>query len=167
MAVAIGESCWQQAFSSVEELFEIESLFLEQKGAIRAFIEKDVSIFVGLPTGAGKSLIFQSLPFVFDSLYGNPRGTSVLMVISPLKALMRDQVNYLLNLGIPAIAIVDELNTDPEILQQVKNGTYTHVYGSPECFLSCKAWRDIFSDSDFTSKLIGVAIDEAHCIVQW
>ena len=65
MAVAIDESCWQQAFSSVEELFEIESLFLEQKEAIRTFIEKDVSIFVSLPAGAGKSLIFQSLPFVF------------------------------------------------------------------------------------------------------
>ena len=44
---------------------------------------------------------------------------------------------------------------------------YTLVYGSPECFLSSKAWRDILSDTDFTAKLVGVAIDEAHCIVQW
>jgi superfamily II DNA helicase RecQ len=63
---------WQEAFYSIEALFEIESLFPEQKEAIRAFIEKDVSIFVSLPTGAGKSMIFQSLPFVFDPLYGNP-----------------------------------------------------------------------------------------------
>ncbi len=146
---------------------EIESLFPEQKEAIKAFIEKYVSIFVSLPTGAEKSMIFQSLPFVFDSLYGNPRGTSVLMVISPLKALMKDQVNYLLDRCIPAVAIVDELSADPESIQQVKNGTYTLVYGSPECFLSSKTWIDIFSDTDFTSKLIGVAIDEAHCIVHW
>ncbi|CAB3987147.1 mediator of RNA polymerase II transcription subunit 34-like [Paramuricea clavata] len=167
MAAVFGEYSWQEAFYSVEALFEIESLFPEQKEAIKAFIEKDVSIFVSLPTGAGKSMIFQSLPFVFDSLYGNPRATSVLMVISPLKALMKDQVNYLLDRGIPAVAIVDELSADPEIIQQVKNGTYTLVYGSPECFLSSKTWRDIFSDTDFTSKLIGVAIDEAHCIVHW
>ena len=89
------------------------------------------------------------------------------MVISLLKALMKDQVNYLLDRGIPAVAIVDELSADPEIIQQVKNGTYSLVYGSPECFLSSKMWRDIFSDTDFTSKLIGVAIDEAHCIVHW
>ena len=80
-------------------------------------------------------MIFQSLPFVFDSLYGKfmaTRGTSVLMVISPLKALMKDQVNYLLDRGIPAAAIVDELSADPEIIHEVKNGTYTLVYGSPE-----------------------------------
>ena len=72
MVVVFGEYSWQEAFYSIEALFEIESLFPEQKEAIKAFIEKDVSIFVSLPTGAGKSMIFQSFPFVFDSLYGNP-----------------------------------------------------------------------------------------------
>ena len=45
------------------------------------------------------------------------------MVISPLKALMKDQVNYLQCFGMPAVA-VDELCVDAEILQQVINGTY-------------------------------------------
>ncbi len=85
------ESSWQKAFSSVEDQFEIESLFPLQKEAIKAFIEKDLNTFVSRPTGAGKSLIFQSLPFVFDSLHGNPRATGVVVVISPLKALMKDQ----------------------------------------------------------------------------
>lgn len=71
MAVFSDDS-WEITFASVEELFEIEGLFLEQKEVIKAFIEK---VFVSLPTGAGKSLIFQSLPFVFDSLFGSPRGT--------------------------------------------------------------------------------------------
>ena len=63
------------------------------------------------------------------------------MVISPLKALMKDQVNYLQRFGVPAVAVVDELCADAEILlQQVINGTYTHIYGSPECFLSSKSW---------------------------
>ena len=75
-------------------------------------------------------------------------------------------MNYLQCFGMPAVA-VDELCVDAEILQQVINGTYTHIYGSPECFLSSKSWWDIFSHIDFTSKLVGVAIDEAHCIVQW
>ena len=110
---------------------------------------------------------FSSVEDQFDSLYSNPRATSVVVVISPLKALMRDQVNYLQNLCIPAVAIVDELCSDPEIIQQVKNGTFTHVYGSPECFLASETWREIFCDADFTSKLVGVAVDEAHCIVQW
>ncbi len=44
MAAVFGEYSWQEAFYSVEALFEIESLFPEQKEAIKAFIEKDVSI---------------------------------------------------------------------------------------------------------------------------
>ncbi|XP_028402242.1 Werner syndrome ATP-dependent helicase homolog [Dendronephthya gigantea] len=80
---------------------------------------------------------------------------------------MKDQVEYLQNLGIPSVAVVDELCSDPDTIQLVKNGVYTVVYGSPECFLSSETWRDIFSDTEFTSKVVGVAIDEAHCIVQW
>lgn len=80
---------------------------------------------------------------------------------------MKDQVNYLLNLSIPAIAIVAELRGDPEMIQQVINGNITHVYSSPECLLSSKVRRNIFSNTDFTSKLIGIAVDEVHCIVQW
>lgn len=139
MANCFGEDCWQNAFSCIEILFGIKALFPEQKEAIKAFIEKNTNVYVSLPTGAGKSLIFQSLPIIYDELHGNSRGTSVLMVISPLKALMKHQVRYLENLGIPAVAVTDELTSDPEILQQVENGTYTLVYGSPECFLSSKA----------------------------
>ena len=79
---------------------------------------------------------------------------------------MKDQVDYLQNLGILAIAIIDEVSNDPEITQQVKSENYVLVYGSPECFLSSKTWRNIFSGEDFALKLFGVATDEAHCIVQ-
>ena len=138
MTNCFGEDCWQKAFCYIENLFGIEALFLDQKEAIKAFIEKYTNVCVSLQTGAGKSLIFQSLPIIYDELHGDSRGTSVLMVIPPLKALMKDQVRYLGNFGIPAVAVTDERILDPEILQ-VKNGTYTLVYGSPECFLSLKA----------------------------
>ncbi len=52
-----------------------------------------------------------------------------MVVISPLNALMNDHVEYLGNLGIPTIAIKGD--DDPEIIQQVKNGTYVLVYCSP------------------------------------
>ena len=47
----------------------------------------------------------------------------------------------------------------------VINGVYTHVYISPECFLGI--FRDIFVAPEFCETLVGVAVDEAHCVVQW
>ena len=88
-----------------------------------------------------------------------------MVVISPLKSLMKDQVNFLGTIGIPAIAI--EGDDDPKIIQQIKNGYYIIAYCSPECMLSIETWRALFDDATFREMLIGVAIDEAHCITQW
>ena len=118
------------AFTAVRNQFEIDTLFPEQELAIKTFMEKD-NVFINLPTGYGKSLIYQCMPLVADILNGNPRGTSVLVVISPLKALMEDQVEYLGNVGISAIAVED--NTDPELVQMIKNGVFMVVYCSAEC----------------------------------
>lgn len=161
------EELWQCAFKEVKELFNLEDLRQKQVEGIKAFFETSSHVFVNLPTGSGKSIIYQSLPLVADCLYGRPRGSSVLVVISPLQALMKDQVDYLQNLSFPAVAIVDDLCEDECIIQMVLNGVYTHVYGSPECFMATKAWRDIFSSTEFCDILVGVAIDEAHCVVQW
>jgi len=78
---------------------------------------------------------------------------------------MADQVDRLNNLSIPAVAISDQ--EDPEIVQQVMNGAYVVVYCSPECLLSTLTGRGILADPTFKSMLIGIAVDEAHCITQW
>ncbi|EDO28026.1 predicted protein [Nematostella vectensis] len=78
---------------------------------------------------------------------------------------MHDQVAYLNNNCVPAIAIGDV--EEPDIIQQVQNGTYVVVYGSPWYLLSTTTWRGLFDVPSFKKMLIGVAIDEAHCIVQW
>lgn len=62
------------------------------------------------------------LPIAEDALFEKPRGSSVLVVISQLLSLMEDQIRYLNNMGVPAIAITDE--EDVEIIQQVMNGNY-------------------------------------------
>ena len=117
-------SAWKEAMLSVKSQFLIDMLLPEQEDAIRAFMEKG-NLFVNLPTGFGKSLIFQCVPFVADILYSRSCCSSVMVVISPLKALVNDQVEYLGNLGIPVINIHGE--KDPEIIQQVKTGTYILV----------------------------------------
>lgn len=65
---------------------------------------------MNLPTGFGKSFIFKCLPIATDALFKRPRGSSVIVVISPLRSLMEDQILYLTNMGIPAIAIAGEEN---------------------------------------------------------
>ena len=52
--------------------------------------------------------LFQCLPIAADNIFGRPRGSSIIVVISPLRALMEDQVRLLNDIGIPAIAITDE-----------------------------------------------------------
>ena len=158
------EESWQKAFKAVKEQFELESLLPEQENSLKEFLEGR-NVFVNLPTGYGKSLIFQCLTIAADALLDKPRGSSLVIVISPLRSLMEDQVLFLNNTGVPAIAITDE--GDPDIVQQVINGNYIVVYGSPECLLSTATWRSIFSCNTFVEMLIGVAIDEAHCITQW
>ena len=76
---------------------------------------------MNLPTGYGKSLIFQCLPIAGDK----PRGSSLVVVISPLRSLLEDQVLFLNKNGVPAIAFTDE--EGPDIVQQVINGNYIVV----------------------------------------
>ena len=58
-------------------------------------------MFVNLPTGYGKSLVFQCLPISADALLDKPRGSSPVVVISPLRSLVEDQVLFLNNNGVP------------------------------------------------------------------
>ena len=126
---AISEESWERALRAVKEMFEIANLLLEQENSLLEFLLGQ-NISVNLPTAYGKSLIFQCLPIAADALFERPRGSSVIVVISPLRSLMEDQVRQLNDIGIPAIYIVDE---EDEFMQQVLNGNFVLVYGSPEC----------------------------------
>ncbi len=113
-----------------------------------------------MPTGAGKSLCYQ-LPAV---MLGNHGG--VCLVISPLIALMKDQVDSLRAKGIPAAALTSAMTPDEQndILEGIRAGVFTLLYVAPERFRS----------SRFTDALAGIgdrlallAVDEAHCISVW
>ena len=102
MSATTGE-CWHKAFKAVIEKFEIDNLPPEQENALRKFLGGQ-NIFVNLPTGYGKSLIFQCLPITADALFEKARDSSGLVVISPLRSLMEDQIRHVNNMGVPAIA---------------------------------------------------------------
>ena len=69
------EERWKRAVTSQ---FNIENLLAEQQKSLREFLGGH-NIFVNLPTGFGKSLIFQCLPIAADALFARPRGSSVVV----------------------------------------------------------------------------------------
>ncbi len=107
-----------------------------------------------MPTGGGKSMCYQIPALISD-------GCAI--VVSPLLALMKDQVDALVASGIPADAVNSQKSDDENrtVIERVYKGLVKLLYISPEKLLS---------DMDSWSKLMGVsliAIDEAHCISQW
>ncbi len=108
-----------------------------------------------MPTGAGKSLCFQLPALLLDG---------VTVVVSPLIALMQDQVDALTAKGISATFINSTLS-DSERAERQRNlraGVYKLVYVAPERFRS-----ESFVSALLDAKLALYAIDEAHCISQW
>ena len=110
-----------------------------------------------MPTGGGKSITFQ-VPAL-----ARP---GICLVISPLVALMKDQVSHLLRRGIRASFISSEMPR-AEILQQLENcilGDYKFLYISPERISS-----DLFQSklTALKKKVNLLVVDEAHCISQW
>ena len=128
MAVDAGE--FRRALESVCDIFKIPSLYSEQEECLEArFKGKDV--YASLPTGYGKSLIFYAAPIVADELFSRPRGSSKIIVISPLRTLMEDQVAYLRSLGLSAIALHDEQSE--ERLKEVEKGAFTCLHHRRKC----------------------------------
>ena len=75
-------------FDHVCEMFGIRELNTYQREAIVQFVQKKTDVFVNLPTGYGKSLIYQALPFVCDSIL--EAAGHIVVVVSPLVNLMKD-----------------------------------------------------------------------------
>ena len=149
-------------FKAVKEQLEIDTVLPEQETSLRQFL-LNRNIFVKLLRGYSKSLIFQCLPLMSCALFERPHGSSVMVEKSPLRSLMEDQVRNVNDIGVPATVTTDDIK-DHELIQQGLNGNYVLVYGSPECLLSTDSWRSIFDCQSFKEMLIGVDIDEAHCI---
>ncbi|MDO7570233.1 MAG: RecQ family ATP-dependent DNA helicase, partial [Flavobacteriaceae bacterium] len=108
-----------------------------------------------LPTGGGKSLCYQ-LPALLKE------GT--VLVVSPLIALMEDQVKSLENKGIKAMYFESHSNSLP-LSQQLDNciyGNYKVVYTSPE-----RLTNELFLEQISRAPLSLIAVDEAHCISEW
>jgi superfamily II DNA helicase RecQ len=126
----IPNDCWNNALKTVCSTFNVLELYLEQVEVLEKYFSGK-HVYVNLPTSFGKSLIFQAVPLIFDDVRFRCKGSSIMVVISPLTSLMEEQVSYLNSLGIRAVCITDE--SKDKLIQDVMQGRYSHVYASPEC----------------------------------
>ncbi|NQY73495.1 MAG: ATP-dependent DNA helicase RecQ, partial [Candidatus Margulisbacteria bacterium] len=138
--------------SSLKRFFGYNTFRNHQKEIIEATL-KEQDVFAVLPTGAGKSLCYQ-LPAIIRP------GTTI--VISPLIALMIDQVRQLSELNIPAAFLNSTLDFVDKQHLLTHLGNFKLIYVSPEKFMDPEFLARI-SDIPVSS----VVIDEAHCISQW
>ena len=144
------------------EMFGIRELNAYQREATVQFVQKKTDVFVNLPTGYGKSLIYQALPFIYDSIL--EAAGHIVVVVSTLVNLMKDQVDKLANLGILAASLSE---ITEENAKGVVEGRFSIVYGSPEAWLKNERWRKVLSSEIYRSKLCTISVDEAHVIKQW
>jgi ATP-dependent DNA helicase RecQ len=116
-----------------------------------------------MPTGGGKSLCYQ-----VPAIARQQAGLGATLVISPLIALMHDQVGALHEAGVSAAFLNSTLSTDEayQIEQQLLRGDITLIYAAPERVSNARFLALL--DSLFErGKLSLFAIDEAHCVSQW
>lgn len=138
----------------VKQIFGIEEFRASQERIILGTLAGEHSLVL-MPTGTGKSLCYQIPALVLNGLT---------VVLSPLIALMQDQVAKLQTLGVDAIFINSSLTKSQRLERYaaLKDGKYKLVYVSPERFR-----KGDFIDAIEDRKISLLAIDEAHCISQW
>lgn len=140
----------------------------KQKEAVVAFASgRDV--FVSLPTGYGKSLCYSCLPCLFDILGlqtgKTQRVGAVVVVVTPLVAIMKEQSELLTGKGVPAIHVASGVDESTE--EALLEGRFRIVFISPEQLLGLKKWRDMLRSEVYQKSLAAFVVDEAHCVKKW
>ena len=91
--------------------------------------------------------------------------SAIVLVISPLVSLMKDQVKNLQQKGIKASFIGG--GQEEGNLQRILKGEMNIVYSSPEAMMANDQWREMVSSPIYQRSVIAVAVDDAHCITHW
>lgn len=145
----------QRAKKILKEVFGYDHFRHNQEDIIQTVIGGNSDVLVLMPTGGGKSICYQVPSIILD-------GTGI--VISPLIALMQDQVEALQQLGVNAAFINSSQTTkqNDRIKEKLKNGELDLLYLSPERLLKEETLELLKS-----VKISLFAIDEAHCVSEW
>ncbi len=137
-----------------------------QEEVLPNILKKDSHLLISIPTGGGKSVLFQG-PVLYRSAFTN----RLSLVITPLKALMEDQVQSLHDRGF--YANVEYLSGDKatfetrQVYRRIQSGEIALLYITPERFRSRAFCNALAARMDMDGGLEYFIFDEAHCVSQW
>lgn len=151
----------------------------EQEQALLFLMKEKGDLLVNLPVGFGKSLIYHLLP----QALATHRISPVVIVVSPLNIIHKDQMEDLKKHGISACRLnicskVEETTDDEDMgsfeldstgvdLDNVIHGRYSVLLCHPEALLNTKKGYSLLIDPAFKKNVVGVVIDECHIIEKW
>jgi len=162
-AAAVTETATSPApIAILHEVFGYPA-FRGQQGQVVDHVAAGGDALVLMPTGAGKSLCYQ-----VPAIARHRAGRGVTVVVSPLIALMHDQVSALEELGVHAGFLNSTLDSGEAqaIERELRSGRIVLLYAAPERILTPRFLAML--DSLHERGLLGLfAIDEAHCVSQW
>ena len=154
-----------------------------QKEALQSIVFKGQDCLIALPTGYGKSLIYQMLPSLFDKITArnlSSKDKSIVLVVSPLNALIDDQINKLKSAGVNCTslrvcgdevdgAFEEKIRVVPHIprAEELQAGKFDLIFTHPEVIVSNRQCRDLFLSAYYQRNVRAVVVDEAHCIIEW
>lgn len=133
-----------------------------QEKAVKCAVKKKQDVYVSMPTGSGKSLCFQ-LPGLMSE-------NQITIVFSPLLALIKDQIDHLTKLKVPADSLNSKMSTKERdrVIMDLKavRTNLKFLYITPEQ-AATKFFQDLLQTLHKHNKLAYFAVDEAHCVSQW
>ena len=152
----------QPALAVLQEVFGYP-VFRGAQAEIVDHVVHGGDALVLMPTGGGKSLCYQ-----VPAIVRHRAGQGVAVVVSPLIALMHDQVGALIEAGVNAAFLNSTLDGDAarQVERDLLSGRLTLLYAAPERILTARFLAMLASLHE-RGKLSLFAIDEAHCVSQW
>ena len=165
--VLTSEDIKEAIFESLKYFPHVQNVKPEQRLIVEHVLRKK-DVFAALPTGFGKSLTFQILPSVFKVLLDKGfimPSFPLVIVISPLTSIVKDQVGFLRNLGFEVAFIGESEKLDNDIIEG--NIKAQFLYGSPESMVGDIKFKDMFSQLHYRQNVAAIVCDEVHTVVHW
>ncbi|TVP59774.1 MAG: ATP-dependent DNA helicase RecQ, partial [Nodularia sp. (in: Bacteria)] len=150
------KTSWQGVRTTFKQIWGYDDFRPPQGEIVSSLLAKKDALII-MPTGGGKSICFQ-LPALLQ--------TGLTLVVSPLVALMENQVQELLQRQQKAALLHSELPIHQRraTLQALERQQLRLLYLSPETLLSVPVWEKLCHPN---LQINGLILDEAHCLVQW